>query len=57
MLPAERCQHISDELYKKKVISVNHLAQWLDVIPMTIRRDLQLLEEQRLVKKATVGLC
>jgi len=55
MLPAERRQHILDELYKKKVISVNHLAQWLDVTPMTIRRDLQLLEEQGLVKKSHGG--
>lgn len=56
MLPAERRQFILNELYKSKAVTVNDLAQQLDVTTMTIRRDLQHLEEGGLVEKATAGL-
>lgn len=55
MLPAERRQFILDELYRNKAVAVNELAQQLDVTPMTIRRDLQLLEENGLVEKSHGG--
>ena len=45
MLPVERRQFILDELYKNKAVAVNELAQQLGVTTMTIRRDLQLLED------------
>ena len=58
MLPVERRQFILDELYKNKAVAVNELAQQLGVTTMTIRRDLQLLEDnavltESLVKEAT----
>ncbi len=55
MLPAERRQFILDELYKNKVVAVNELAQQLNVTTMTIRRDLQLLEDNGLVEKSHGG--
>lgn len=55
MLPAERRQFILDKLYKEKAVEVNTLAEGLGVTPMTIRRDLQLLEENGLVEKSHGG--
>lgn len=55
MLPAERRQFILNELYKSKAVTVNDLAQQLDVTTMTIRRDLQHLEEGGLVEKSHGG--
>lgn len=55
MLPAERRQFILNELYKNKAVTVNDLAQQLDVTTMTIRRDLQHLEEGGLVEKSHGG--
>lgn len=55
MLPAERRQFILEELYRNKAVAVNDLAQQLDVTTMTIRRDLQLLEDNGLVEKSHGG--
>ena len=55
MLPVERRQFILDELYKNKAVAVNELAQQLGVTTMTIRRDLQLLEDNGLVEKSHGG--
>jgi DeoR/GlpR family transcriptional regulator of sugar metabolism len=55
MLPAERRQFILDELYKTKAVTVHDLAQELEVTPMTIRRDLQLLEDGGLIEKSHGG--
>lgn len=55
MLPAERRQYILNELYKNKAVAVNEMAETLGVTPMTIRRDLQLLEENGLVEKSHGG--
>ena len=55
MLPVERRQFILDELYKTKAVAVNELAQQLGVTTMTIRRDLQLLEDNGLVEKSHGG--
>lgn len=55
MLPAERRQFILNELYRSKAVTVNDLAQQLDVTTMTIRRDLQHLEEGGLVEKSHGG--
>ena len=57
MLPVERRQFILDELYKNKAVAVNELAQQLGVTTMTIRRDLQLLEDNGLVEKSHGGAC
>lgn len=46
MLPAERRNHILNVLQTKGKIEIEVLAAALDVSPMTIRRDLTLLEEQ-----------
>lgn len=55
MLPAERRQLILDELYKNKAVTVNDLAARLEVTAMTIRRDLQLLEDAGLIEKSHGG--
>lgn len=55
MLPAERRHFILNELYKNKAVTVNELAQQLDVTTMTIRRDLHHLEEGGLVEKSHGG--
>lgn len=55
MLPAERHQFIMDELHRNNVVTVNELAQQLNVTTMTIRRDLQLLEKNGLIEKSHGG--
>lgn len=55
MLPVERRQCIVEELRKHKAVSVNELAKRLHVTTMTIRRDLQLLEQTGLVEKSHGG--
>lgn len=44
-----------DELYAQQVVTVQALAEKLQVAPMTIRRDLHLLEQQGLIKKSHGG--
>ena len=55
MLQAERHQYILEKLYRHKAVEVNELATELGVTPMTIRRDLQALEEGGRVKKSHGG--
>ena len=44
-----------DELYAQQIVTVQALAEKLQVAPMTIRRDLHVLEQQGLVKKSHGG--
>ena len=55
IVPAQRRQCIMDELYAQQVVTVQALAEKLQVAPMTIRRDLHLLEQQGLIKKSHGG--
>ena len=49
MLATERRQRIMQEMHEHKVVVIVELAEKLGVTPMTIRRDLNLLEQQGLV--------
>ena len=51
MLATERRQRIMQEMHEHKVVVIVELAEKLGVTPMTIRRDLNLLEQQGLVAK------
>lgn len=55
MLPAERRNHILNELQTKGKIEIEILAAELNVSPMTVRRDLVLLEEQGLAHRTHGG--
>ena len=44
-----------DEVYAQQIVTVQALAEKLQVAPMTIRRDLHVLEQQGLVKKVMAG--
>ena len=55
IVPVQRRQCIMDELYAQQVVTVQALAEKLQVAPMTIRRDLHLLEQQGLIKKSHGG--
>lgn len=55
MIPAERRNYILALLEKKDVISINDLTESLDVSHMTIRRDLQRLEAEGLIKQVSGG--
>ena len=55
MLSLERIDLIRDELQKKKVVYVNHLADKYFVSRSTIRRDLAELEKQGLVRRTYGG--
>lgn len=56
MIPFQRQQSILDEIKKKHVISITELASILDVSHMTIRRDIQKLEEDGLVVQVSGGV-
>lgn len=56
MIPFERQQRILDEIKKRQVISITDLASFLDVSHMTIRRDLQKLEQDGLVIQVSGGV-
>ena len=56
MIPAERRQRILSLLRESEVISINALVEDLDVSHMTIRRDLQKMEEEGLVIQVSGGL-
>ncbi len=45
MLPAARHQAIVDAVQRERVVRVSDLAQQLGVSLMTVRRDIELLEE------------
>ncbi|MDA8227967.1 MAG: DeoR/GlpR family DNA-binding transcription regulator [Desulfitobacterium hafniense] len=55
MLPAERRNHILKMLNKNSKIEIEVVAVELNVSPMTIRRDLALLEEQGLAYRTHGG--
>ena len=55
IVPVQRRQCIMDELYAQQIVTVQALAEKLQVAPMTIRRDLHVLEQQGLVKKSHGG--
>ena len=56
MIPAERRQRILSLLRESEVISINALVEDLDVSHMTIRRDLQKMEEEGLVIQVSGGV-
>ena len=55
LLPAERRQRIFEEILARHTVSVTELAARFDVSAMTVRRDLQVLEEQGLVESVHGG--
>ena len=55
MIATERRQLIMQEMNEHKVVVIVELAEKLGVTPMTIRRDLDLLEKQGLVEKSYGG--
>lgn len=55
MIPAERRNHILDLLQDKEFISINDLTETLGVSHMTIRRDLQRMENEGLIKQVSGG--
>ena len=55
MRPSDRLSAILEELSRNGSVSVANLADHLEVSLATIRRDLQLLEEQRLVSRVHGG--
>ena len=55
MLPMERQQRISDILAVNGIVQVSRLAQEFGVSELTIRRDLDQMEENRLLKRTHGG--
>jgi DeoR/GlpR family transcriptional regulator of sugar metabolism len=55
LLPAERRQRVFEIVLARHTVAVTELAELFDVSPMTIRRDLQALEEQGLVEAVHGG--
>lgn len=55
MLPAARHQSIVDAVQRERVVRVSDLAQQLGVSPMTVRRDIELLEESGRVERIHGG--
>ncbi|MBA3451164.1 MAG: DeoR/GlpR transcriptional regulator [Chloroflexia bacterium] len=55
LLPAERRQRVFEMVLARHTVAVTELAELFDVSPMTIRRDLQTLEEQGLVEAVHGG--
>jgi DeoR/GlpR family transcriptional regulator of sugar metabolism len=56
MIPAERQQRILQLLAERGVVSIVELTDWLQVSHMTIRRDIQKLEEQGRVLSVSGGV-
>ncbi|MGY9045702.1 MAG: DeoR family transcriptional regulator, partial [Rhodobacterales bacterium] len=56
MIPAERQQFILSQLAERDVLSIQQLTELLGVSHMTIRRDIQVLEETRRVASVTGGV-
>jgi DeoR family transcriptional regulator, fructose operon transcriptional repressor len=54
-LPAERRQRVFEVVLARHTVAVTELAELFDVSPMTIRRDLQALEEQGVVEAVHGG--
>ena len=55
MLPMERQQRISDILQENGIVQVSRLAEEFGVSELTIRRDLDQMEESRLLKRTHGG--
>lgn len=55
MIPAARRNYILELLQQKEFISINDLTETLDVSHMTIRRDLQRMEAEGLIKLVSGG--
>lgn len=55
LLPVERRQRVFEVVLARHTVAVAELADLFDVSPMTIRRDLQALEEQGLVEAVHGG--
>jgi DeoR/GlpR family transcriptional regulator of sugar metabolism len=55
LLPVERRQRVFEVVLARHTVAVTELAELFDVSPMTIRRDLQALEEQGLVEAVHGG--
>ena len=55
MLPVERQQKISDILAENGIVLVSRLAEQFGVSELTIRRDLDQMEENRLLKRTHGG--
>src|SRR5688572_260383 len=55
MLPAARHQSIVDAVQRERVVRVTDLAQQLGVSPMTVRRDIEILEESGRVERIHGG--
>jgi DeoR family fructose operon transcriptional repressor len=55
LLPAERRQRVFEMVLARHTVAVTELAELFDVSSMTIRRDLQALEEQGLVEAVHGG--
>ena len=55
LLPVERRQRVFEVVLARHTVAVTELAELFDVSPMTIRRDLQTLEEQGLVEAVHGG--
>ncbi|MBA2598872.1 MAG: DeoR/GlpR transcriptional regulator [Chloroflexia bacterium] len=55
LLPAERRQRVFEIVLARHTVAVTELAELFDVSAMTIRRDLQALEEQGLVEAVHGG--
>lgn len=55
MLPAARHQSIVDAVQRERVVRVSDLAQQLGVSPMTVRRDIEILEENGRVERIHGG--
>lgn len=56
MIPSERQQKIVELVAEKGVISINYLVQTLNVSHMTIRRDIQKLEEKGMIISVSGGI-
>ncbi|WP_102504962.1 DeoR/GlpR family DNA-binding transcription regulator [Salinivibrio kushneri] len=56
MIPAARHRFILDLLSKHQVLSINELAEKLDVSSMTIRRDIRKLEDKEEVSSVSGGV-
>lgn len=56
MIPIQRQQLILEALENKQVVSINELVQKLNVSHMTIRRDIQKLEQQGLLIQVSGGV-
>jgi DeoR/GlpR family transcriptional regulator of sugar metabolism len=56
MIPVERQQRILQLLAERGVVSIVELTDWLQVSHMTIRRDIQKLEEQGRVLSVSGGV-